>query len=923
MVTDARAAQALAQTAHLLDNPRPAPAQPGFAGDIGMTSDGQQAAAARMAAAPTAGERTPAPQLRALLLCDLAPTALAETGDEAGGVPLVREHDRLVRELLAAHGGFEADKTDGFLALFERPIQAVAFALDYQRHLHALRDSRGQPLAGRVGIHVGDVVTWNNSSEDVRQGARQVEVEGLAKPVAARLMHLARPGQVLLSSIALALAQRAQDELGETTARVRWLGHGPYRFKGVPAPMVVHEVGEAGIAPLKPPPSDDKALRETPWWRRPAAIAAELATVLAVVLALFMLSGRPQPAIAFIERDWVVVGDLRNLTPDPSLSEALEVAFRISLEQSRHVNVLSDLKVRDTLRRMQREPGTPLDRETGAEVALREGARALILPSVAEVGGRVRVSAEVIDPTTLTTVYAESHDGVGVESTLRSMDRVTGALRARLGEALQGIESDSRPLPEVSTPSLEALKLYGDALSAMRDARFAEAAEGFRQALAIDPEFALAHVGLGRIGVAAGRIEQAREYMAAAFVLKHRLTARDALYVEAWLASFGSLEALQDRWRLLSSLYPDEFASYYNAAQFYWHHGAGYERALALNEKAISSRNPFAAAAAQQKGVLLLAMNRFDEALEAFAESDRLGFAGLGSLHAMALIALDRHDEAAERLARGTRYGVPGIDQWNIINTSVLALDQGRLNEALAILRGATEQADLELAVRVRLLGAQLMLETALFGDDVPIALRDSYCAASEDVPFDDGLQSTWMVRLLCARVHAAAGDDAVALAALADLNARGPKGFPAVEAMASVVQATLLLRRGNATEAAAVLAAAADSSELYIVRAARVEALAEAGDIKRALRLAETLVGERGRALGEWNNYRLLLPFNVAHNRLLGLRIAELALAERQLRLAERHLGAFLAHWPESTTVEAIARRVAAIEAGLQPSSL
>ena len=29
------------------------------------------------------------------------------------------------------HGGREIDKTDGFLVLFERPVQAVGFALGY------------------------------------------------------------------------------------------------------------------------------------------------------------------------------------------------------------------------------------------------------------------------------------------------------------------------------------------------------------------------------------------------------------------------------------------------------------------------------------------------------------------------------------------------------------------------------------------------------------------------------------------------------------------------------------------------------------------------------------------------------------------------------------------------------------------------
>ena len=70
---------------------------------------------------------------------------------------------------------------------------------------------------------------------------------------------------------------------------------------------------------------------------------------------------------------------------------------------------------RDTLALMKRKPDTQLDRTVASEIAIRDGARAVILPTVAEVGGRVRVSAEVIDPHSQTTVYAESADGVGAE----------------------------------------------------------------------------------------------------------------------------------------------------------------------------------------------------------------------------------------------------------------------------------------------------------------------------------------------------------------------------------------------------------------------------------------------------------------------------------------------------------------------------
>src|SRR3546814_9816320 len=118
-----------------------------------------------------------------------------------------------------------------------------------------------QLLHARGGIHIGELVVWENSADDVARGAKPLEVEGLAKPIAARLSNLALPGQTLLSEHTYQLSRRAADELPHS-ARPSWVAHGSYRFKGVADPMPVFEVGEVGVAPLHAPRSSDKAERE-------------------------------------------------------------------------------------------------------------------------------------------------------------------------------------------------------------------------------------------------------------------------------------------------------------------------------------------------------------------------------------------------------------------------------------------------------------------------------------------------------------------------------------------------------------------------------------------------------------------------------------------------------------------------------------
>ncbi|HEX5755514.1 MAG TPA: putative peptide modification system cyclase, partial [Arenimonas sp.] len=508
---------------------------------------------------PPAQRQPPAaitPLLRSVVLCDLVDsTALAERIGDVRIAELMQAHDRLLLRLLLDHQGQLIDKADGVLALFERPVNAAAFALAYQRGLRDLGQQLGQPLQARVGIHVGDVMTWTHTPTEVLAGAKPVEVEGLAKPVAARLMGLALPGQILMSGMAQNLAQRAQGELGHIAPKLLWRLHGRYRFKGVPAPMLVHEVGELGIAPLRPPVSTEKAWRELPLWRKPPVLALEV--VLAVSLAVggvwSML--KSPPAIAFSERDWVVVADFNNLTGETLYDEALDTALRVGLEQSRYVNVLSDLQVEQALKRMQRE-GQRVDRQIGAEIALREGAKAFVLPTVALAGGRPRLSIELIDPASGVTVHTQMHDSADHQGVVGALDEALRSLRAGLGEPLSHIQKVSLPLEQVTTPSLEALRAYGLGRQAQRESRSSDAKALFEQAVLLDPGFAMAHVALGKLLRNAGDQAGFSASLATAKGLEARLSQRERLLLAAELAWDKDPQTRQAAWRGLTAVFP-------------------------------------------------------------------------------------------------------------------------------------------------------------------------------------------------------------------------------------------------------------------------------------------------------------------------------------------------------------------------------
>ena len=823
------------------------------------------------------------PQLRTLVVCDIADsTALVERMGDQNAANIIRKHDRLARALVEQHRGREIDKTDGFLLMFERPIQAAAFALDYQRGLKHMSAAEGVVVRARVGIHMGDVVIWENASDDVSRGAKPIEVEGLVKPVAARLAQLARPQQILMSSAAAGIAHRAEGELGAKAAeRVHWKTHGRYRFKGLPEAIEVVEVGEDEVAPLHAPNSMRTAKRILPWWRRPLTLMAEAAMLaIAVGVTTWFLLQSP-PTLAFGARDWVVVGNLHNLTDDKLYDQSVDSALRISLEQSQYVNVLPELSVQQTLQRMQLNPdNTDVNRAIGSQVALREGARAMILPTVADVGGRVRVTAEVIDPNTQATVYSVSADGIGAQSVLPSLDSVSKQLRGKLGEALAMVSKQSQPLAQVATPDLNALKAYSLGERAYDTADFKDAEAYLTEALRIDSHFALAHVALAKIFTAEDLPAKAIQEIQAAQTDRARLTTRDALYVEAMAATYVAPKQSLEKWRLLASVYPDFFSGLNEYAYFLWEYANRYTQAIPYLEQALSRKNPHTAGTSYLLGALYTEAGQYRDALHEFAQSVAGGLHTQNGYYASAYAAQRKFKEAAMVLKRGK---LSGTNSFDISVSSIciaMALDQGDLRETKAILKSAQAQAA---SLGPRFVGRYEGIGLSLHAlDGTPIkeqaAALTNYIDREQKVLANARLADRAELKfqiVLAAYLAAHASDVKLAKDALASAGKASNEDTPVLDNLRNVAQAEIARASGNPQKAIAILKPLLDGSELYITHAALMDADADAHDEDSAMDELRWLLSHRGQAYMEFNIEQMLAPFNVATADIAARRVA------------------------------------------------
>jgi predicted ATPase/class 3 adenylate cyclase len=147
----------------------------------------------------------------------------------------IREHDAMLSEAVRAHGGdVIAPRGDGLYATFELAQSAVRAAIAIQEALRQRTFSDVGQLAVRIGLHA-DVCR-------VHLG----QVYGRPVNLAARIEAAAHGGQILLSDAVRAAAVEIVGE--ECVSRL-----GPYRFRGIDAPVIVHTI-TGGAFPLQFPP---------------------------------------------------------------------------------------------------------------------------------------------------------------------------------------------------------------------------------------------------------------------------------------------------------------------------------------------------------------------------------------------------------------------------------------------------------------------------------------------------------------------------------------------------------------------------------------------------------------------------------------------------------------------------------------------
>ncbi len=444
-------------------------------------------------------------------------------------------HDRLIRDLLAHFGGLEVEKgAGGFLLIFERPVDAVGYAISYHDRLRGLSEEMEVGIEGRTAIHLGEVHLHENPAADVARGAKHLEVEGSSKLVAARLLELARPRQTLVTREAFELAQRAHEELAISDPALEWLSYGTFRLQGVEERVPVFEVGREGVAPLVRP-------RRPGGLRRWLALAAVLAlAVTAVLFNWYGSSRRTSVAVLGFQ-------NLSNQDADLWLSTTLAELLSTELAVSGELLLIPGEAVARMKRELQISETESLASDTLKTIGQNLGTDYVVLGSYLALEGKVHFAPVLQSTKSGETIRTLKEDDVAAEI-VQLVSRVGEDLRDVLGASrlseLQ-IAAVRATLPE----SPDASRLYSEGLMKLRSYDALGARDSLDKAVQADPGFALAYAALSEAWADLGYDEEAQGNANLAYELSQGLPREHKLLIEA-----RSYE-ISRRWQEAISIY--------------------------------------------------------------------------------------------------------------------------------------------------------------------------------------------------------------------------------------------------------------------------------------------------------------------------------------------------------------------------------
>jgi eukaryotic-like serine/threonine-protein kinase len=307
----------------------------------------------------------------------------------------------------------------------------------------------------------------------------------------------------------------------------------------------------------------------------PRSVYASAGIVALAVATVWWLVGA-RPVLSFAPRDWLLITDFDNQTNDPLFDRSLLTALTVSLEQSPHANVVPRARIADALHRMGKTGDEKITEDLARDISEREAIRAILSCSIVKVGQQYALTARLIDPRSGVAKRSYLEQAKDQDHVLDALGSIATRVRRDLGESMLATSKADRPLPVVTTRSLQALKFFADGGALWSKGNWDGGRQGFESAIKADPEFAMAHAALGDAYYSHifNAPTMGKEHMEKALQLAERTTDRERLYIQTrYEQDLGHVAEARTRFDVYLKAYPDDGGMRFNYASLLRNNG--------------------------------------------------------------------------------------------------------------------------------------------------------------------------------------------------------------------------------------------------------------------------------------------------------------------------------------------------------------
>jgi serine/threonine protein kinase/tetratricopeptide (TPR) repeat protein len=499
------------------------------------------------------------------------------------------------------------------------------------------------------------------------------------------------------------------------------------------------------------------------WWKHSSGSASSPSAA-----AVGPDGQRAVGAAPALVKDSIILATFINHTGDPVFDTTLNEALRIDLEQSPVINIVSEDHLRQSVKYLGKPEDTPITPEIAREIGEREGMKAILTGTIANIGNQYVIMLSAQNTATGDEIASEQATAATKEHVLDALSTTAAGMRARLGEDLASIKKLNTPFGQATTTSLEAFRAYALGDVAHDKAMDIPDAEGhYLRAIELDPDFAMAYARLGVVYNNSGQVGKAKQYFAKAWELSKHVSESERLYIAGHYYGFVTGDVTKQVETLQESIqtYPAQVASYININVAYQTLGQ-FAQALPYAQKAVGLQ-PDDAIAAENLLQDQIALGQMAAAQQEMDREHKQGMDDATDVANIFLVGyfLQGRQQEVQKIATAM-VGRP--DEFLI--SSVLAATQGFSGQFQQ--ESATVQQGVELAGRVKAPDVQAsMLLSDAAGRGLAGMCDTNASTVQKALAFDKSKQTVELVALTAA----ICGDGKVGLPMIQSLARENP----------------------------------------------------------------------------------------------------------------------------------------------------